>query len=314
MHMCVFFCTFAAELTFTHMKRIFTLALMALTLGMGMFADTYRDKLNEYLAAGNVVDKEQYAQMLQPIAQQAFPDDPQQAATFLAEYASSQMLSDVADLFLPAFRKHVSEEELQELINLYADPRLSAIQAKSMTLVNTLTESESFKTFTNSYQQAMMQIIQGQKPQDMVLPANIDQEYAKTFMEYYTASGTDEVLMVSFTSMSGMIKDALQKQGISNADQIVSELISYTQRNLPTAVIPCFYGTLSQEDLQTLIPMTKSPAYEHAMNAVTEAVSNPLQLGVNFMSKMADWLDANYPQSSKQFRKTVNAAKAQLGL
>ena len=32
-------------------------------------------------------------------------------------------------------------------------------------------------------QQAMMQIMQGQKPQDMVLPANIDQEYAKTFME-----------------------------------------------------------------------------------------------------------------------------------
>ena len=155
------------------MKKFFL--LIAFCFGaLSMSADSYRDLLTQYMQVGNLVDKGTYSEMLKPLATSAFPNDAQKGMDIVGQYASSQMITDIIDLFEPAFRNHVSESELQQLVTIMQDPRMQEIQAKSVELASNFNQSPDFQAFMQQYQAAMMQIMQGQKPQEIPTPAGVD--------------------------------------------------------------------------------------------------------------------------------------------
>lgn len=312
MHVWHFFCTFAAKLDFMDMKRFISSLFLAVSLCLPGFADSYRETLSMYLQSSNVADKEQYQQMLQSLGNNLFPESPEQGDAILAEYITTQMPEDMTDMFLPAFRKHVSEEELNELVATLSDPRYSEILQRTTTILNNVNQSVEFQEFVNQYQVALMQILQGQSPANIPVPASISKDYQQTFMQYYYASRADDILMSSFRSMTSMLTDALRKQGYEHPEQTMEELIQYTQRNIPIVLLSSFYKVLTIQDLQTLTQLTETPAYRHAMDAAAEVVSDPLQLGLALLTKMSDWMYLHFPQYSDSVQKLIDQLKSSL--
>ena len=292
------------------MKRIYLFVLLAAGLSLSMFADSYRDALSQYLFLGNVLDQEQYQQMLKPIAESAFPDNPKQGAVILSEYATTQMSEDMVDIYLPAFRKYVSEQDLKDLNELMASPRYSEIQKRSAQVLNGLGESAEYQQFIAKYQEAMVAIMQGEKPQEIAVSSSISNSYQKAFKSYYDASHTSEVVMGSFRSLSGMLEKTLRKQGVANPSQIVAQINQYTERNMPNVLVACFYKVLTEQDLQDLTKVAATPQYGRVMQAVGEVAGNPMQLGISLLTKMAEWTEVHYPQYSSQFQQTINAIKS----
>lgn len=295
------------------MKKFFL--LIAFCFGaLSMSADSYRDLLTQYMQVGNLVDKGTYSEMLKPLATSAFPNDAQKGMDIVGQYASSQMITDIIDLFEPAFRNHVSESELQQLVTIMQDPRMQEIQAKSVELASNFNQSPDYQAFMQQYQAAMMQIMQGQKPQEIPTPAGVDKEYEELFNTYYTNSRAGEVAMGAFRSMSGMITNALKQQGVANADEIVKNLIQYTERNMSKVLMSHFSKSFTIEDLQTLNRLTSLPAYTHAMDAVVEVSSNPMKLGFDMMDKMADWMNSDYPNEAEALKRSIKEAQRSLGM
>lgn len=294
------------------MKRILSTLLLAAVMCLPTFADSYREALSKYLQTGGMVDAQQYKQLLQPIAESVFPDNIEQGNAILAEYASTQMTEDVTDMFLPAFRNHVSELELNELVATLSDPRFAEIQQRAMAILNDANQSAEFQEFVNQYQMALMLIIQGEKPTDIPVSASIPQNYQKAFMQYYHASKADDIMMSSFRSMTAMLTEALRKEGFEHPEQTVEELIQYTQRNLPNVLVSSFYNVLSIKDLQTLTQVAGTPSYQHAMDAVTEVATDPMQLGIALLTKMADWMYLHFPQYAVPFQQTLDLINTNL--
>ena len=294
------------------MKRILSTLLLAAVMCLPTFADSYREALSKYLQTGGMVDAKQYKQMLQPIAENIFPDNIEQGNAILAEYASTQMTEDVTDMFLPAFRNHVSELELNELVATLSDPRFAEIQQRAMAILNDANQSAEFQEFVNQYQMALMLIIQGEKPTDIPVDASIPQNYRQTFMQYYHASKADDIMMSSFRSMTAMLTEALRKEGFEHPEQTVEELIQYTQRNLPNVLISSYYNVLSIKDLQTLTQVAGTPSYQHAMDAVTEVATDPMQLGIALLTKMTDWMYLHFPQYAVPFQQTLDLINTNL--
>ena len=290
------------------MKRIvFSLCLAVLTLSTSC-ADTYHDALLTYMQKGNAVDKQQYEQMLQPMVAQLFPNDVEGASAAFSEYASSQMINDLTALYEPAFRKHVSEQELHELIATFSDPQFAEIQQKTTNLVQNFNQSEEYQQFAAQLEMAIGDIMAGKKAANMPVPASISMDYIDTFNRYYQVSGTEEIIAQTFASMTTMLEQMLQSS-TSNAKQITGDIMSYIQANMKTVLVSIFVKTITQQDLQLLISNTDSDAYRHSIDAVKEVVVNPMQLAVQLIDKMADWMSAHHPQYAAPLKETAKAMK-----
>jgi len=290
------------------MKRIlFSLCVAVLTLSTCR-ADSYHETLLAYMQKGNAVDKQQYEQMLQPMITSLFPDDAEGATAAFTEYASTQMMEDIAGLYEPAFRKHVSEAELQQLIAIYSDPKFADIQQKSTALVQNFSQSEEYRQFAAVLEQAVGKIMEGKQAENIPVPASIPGEYIDIFNRYYQVSGTEEIIAQAFASMTTMLEQMLQST-TPNAKQITGNLMSYIQANMKTVLMSIFVKTITQQDLQLLIDNTDSEAYRHSINAVIEVAGNPMQLGIDLMDKMADWMSAHHPKYAPSLKQMVKSMK-----
>ena len=294
------------------MKRFILGAILATLLSLPIMADSYRDALSKYMQTGNVIDKTQYEQLLLPLAGQVFQENADQGAAILAEYFSDQMLEDLTDMFLPAFRNHMSEAELKRLGTLLSDPRFATIQQRASSVLNTLTQSPEFQTFTNDYQLALMQIIQGQTPQDMPLPASITKEYRNAFMQYYRSSKAEDIIMGSFRSMTEMLTQALRQSGTPNPEHVMEQMMEYTRRNIPSVMLSCSHNVLTLEDLQALNTIAATTEYQHAMDAVAEIAVDPIQMTLALLTRMSDWLYLHFPQYAAPFQESLNLMKMNL--
>jgi hypothetical protein len=272
---------------------------------MPMMADNYRDALKSYLQKGNVIDESQYKQMFMPLAQSLYPNEADKVAGIFGEYLSTKLVDDLVDIYMPSFTKHVTEAELAELTEIFSNPRYADITKRSSSVVTNMQQSPEYQKFMGEYQQAMMDIMQGKTPKNIAVPANISEEYIKEFNQYYKGANIDGVVSASFKSMSGMLVNMLKQQGISNAEEIVDKLIVYTDKNMPSVMVAIFHNTLTLQDIQDLSSLTKNTAYQHALQAVAEISSNPMQLGATVISKMADWMQVTHPQYAEPLKKTA---------
>ena len=291
------------------MKRIlFSLCVAAIGLS-SVSADTYNDALLSYMKYGNAVDQQQYEKMLQPIVLQLFPNDVEGATAAFSDYASTRMMADLVELYEPAFRKHVSEEELQQLIATYSDPRFSEIQKRSASLVQNFSQSGEYQQFADLLAGAIGDIMLGKQPQNMPVPDSISPDYLALFNRYYVASGTNKIIEQTFSAMTGMMENAMKKNNVQNAQTIIQNIVAYIQLNMPTVLAALFSKALSADDLQMLINSTDSEAYKHSIDAVAEVVSNPMQLGIDLIDKMSDWMSVHHPTYAAPLQETVKAMK-----
>jgi hypothetical protein len=288
------------------MKRLFSLLAIAAMMCLPMQADSYRDLMSKYLSINDLSNNAQFEQVIDNVATTAFPND-QQAAECFSAYLSRQLTADMVEIYEPFFRRHVTEAELKELVDLYNDPKFADIQARAMGIVKNLDKSQEYMTFVGQYSEAIEKIMKDEKPREIQIADEVSREYADAFYAYYRGSGIDEVLMSAFQGIFQNLETQLSSV-IANPQAVVKELNAYTSRNMPKILMAIYNKTLTLEDLRLLTSATDLPAYKHTMTAVAESASDPLALGLEVFRGMARWAEQQCPEYAaplKEMIKTV---------
>jgi hypothetical protein len=288
------------------MKRLFSLLAIAAMMCLPMQADSYRDLMSKYLSINDLNNNAQFEQVIDNVAATAFPND-QQAAECFSAYLSRQLTADMVEIYEPFFRRHVTEAELKELVDLYNDPKFADIQARAMGIVKNLDKSQEYMTFVGQYSEAIEKIMKDEKPREIQIADEVSREYADAFYAYYRGSGIDEVLMSAFQGIFQNLETQLSSV-IANPQAVVKELNAYTSRNMPKILMAIYNKTLTLEDLRLLTSATDLPAYKHTMTAVAESASDPLALGLEVFRGMARWAEQQCPEYAaplKEMIKTV---------
>ena len=286
------------------MKRLISSVVLAVMLCLPMLADSYHDALVQYMNGSGVVDMSQYTQMLQPMTAQMFPDDPQAAQAF-TEYMTTQIMTDITEIYEPAFRRHVSLQELQELAALYADPKYAGLQQRSMQIVSNMQQTSEYQLFVSQFSEAIQNIMQDKPARNVQIADEVSKEYADAFYQFYRQSGIDEILMRAYRSIFDNLGEQLRQSGISNPQTKVDEIIRYTTQNMPKVLLALFQNALTIDDLHLLTELTGKPAYKHSMEAVAEMASDPMALGIALIRKMAEWMEVHYPKYAAPLNQTL---------
>ena len=285
------------------MKRILTLVCVA-ALATFLWADAYRDALMKYLQFNSNEQKE----MLNAVASHIASDSASRSAKALTEYMSTQMVVDLADFYEPSFRKYVSIEDLQQLEQMYSDPRFADITKRSAAVIANMAQSTEYMAFIRQFQSSLMAMATGQGlPQDLPIPDTISEQYVQAFQQYYQQARVEEATMASFRNMTPMLTSSLRSAGVKNAEEMVSNLIAYAQRNVPTVIMLLMSKTMTLDDMQLLNSVTSTPAYQHVMDATIEVAGNPIAMAKTLVGKMVSWMDTNYPDAAGQFRQVQQA-------
>lgn len=290
------------------MKRLFSLLALAAMMCLPMQADSYRDLMSKYLSINDLSNNAQFEQVIDNVATTAFPND-QQAAECFSAYLSRQLTADMVEIYEPFFRRHVTEAELKELVNLYNDPKFADIQARAMGIVKNLDKSQEYMTFVGQYSEAIEKIMKDEKPREIQIADEVSREYADAFYAYYRGSGIDEVLMSAFQGIFQNLETQLSSV-IANPQAVVKELNAYTSRNMPKILMAIYNKTLTLEDLRLLTSATDLPAYKHTMTAVAESASDPLALGLAVYRGIARWADRNCPEYAAPLKEMIKMVES----
>ena len=290
------------------MKRLFSLLALAAMMCLPMQADSYRDLMSKYLSINDLSNNAQFEQIIDNVAATAFPND-QQAAECFSAYLSRQLTADMVEIYEPFFRRHVTEAELKELVDLYNDPKFADIQARAMGIVKNLDKSQEYMTFVGQYSEAIEKIMKDEKPREIQIADEVSREYADAFYAYYRGSGIDEVLMSAFQGIFQNLETQLSSV-IANPQAVVKELNAYTSRNMPKILMAIYNKTLTLEDLRLLTSATDLPAYKHTMTAVAEAASDPLALGLEVYRGIARWADRNCPEYAAPLKEMIKMVES----
>lgn len=290
------------------MKRLFSLLALAAMMCLPMQADSYRDLMSKYLSINDLNNNAQFEQVIDNVAATAFPND-QQAAECFSAYLSRQLTADMVEIYEPFFRRHVTEAELKELVDLYNDPKFADIQARAMGIVKNLDKSQEYMTFVGQYSEAIEKIMKDEKPREIQIADEVSREYADAFYAYYRGSGIDEVLMSAFQGIFQNLETQLSSV-IANPQAVVKELNAYTSRNMPKILMAIYNKTLTLEDLRLLTSATDLPAYKHTMTAVAEAASDPLALGLAVYRGIARWADRNCPEYAAPLKEMIKMVES----
>lgn len=290
------------------MKRLFSLLALAAMMCLPMQADSYRDLMSKYLSINDLSNNAQFEQVIDNVAATAFPND-QQAAECFSAYLSRQLTADMVEIYEPFFRRHVTETELKELVNLYNDPKFADIQTRAMGIVKNLDKSQEYMTFVGQYSEAIEKIMKDEKPREIQIADEVSREYADAFYAYYRGSGIDEVLMSAFQGIFQNLETQLSSV-IANPQAVVKELNAYTSRNMPKILMAIYNKTLTLEDLRLLTSATDLPAYKYTMTAVAEAASDPLALGLAVYRGIARWADRNCPEYAAPLKEMIKMVES----
>ena len=120
----------------------------------------------------------------------------------------------------------------------------------------------------------------------------------------------DEILAGNFETVFTSLEDMMLKNGITNPQDKKNELNQYVKRNLPKMMMVLFSSQLTLDDLKLCLNIASKPSYQHAMDAVVEMTSDPLQLGIDIMSKMAVWMNKYYPKYAAPLQSSVEILKS----
>ena len=289
------------------MKKLLSiLALCALCVCAN--ADAYRDALVRYLQVDNTMDREQYEKKIKPIFTRLYPGSEDKTYAIMEEYMTSQMMNDMVDIFEPAFRKHVSEADLNDLIAIYSDPRYKEINRRSSNISENLATSEEYINFAKRFQTAAIAISNGQEvPEDNYQPADVPGDYAQAFMQYYKDSKLDETMMAMFRSIGNMLAESMRKEGKPDADKKIEAIMNYAADNLPLIMMSVYHkAAITKDDLQYMTAVSTKPSSIRSIEALQEILVNPVQFAADMLKKLTNWMDAHHPDYAGQLHKTVD--------
>ena len=274
------------------MKRSIIILFTAMMPLLSLFADSYHDTFVVYMNSTDAINPESFAPAFAMQAFLRFPDQPQKTDSVVNEYIESQLTSDAIDFFEPFYRKHVSEQELTELITMASDSRHVQLTQKSKEIMRTWNQSALYLGFKNQMKKAVEDIKNNRTPADLPMPENVSSEYVEAFNRFFEASDIMDAKMK--ISALQMLTTQLTMSGVENTLGIVESLTGFYQRNFRTVLLSLYSQSFTLDDLTFMTQEVQSNAYQHSYEAMKEAAGS-WGLGVGLSKYFLKWLYANYP-------------------
>lgn len=286
------------------MKRFFSVLLFVSISTSLVWADAYREALVTYVY-GTQDNIEQVQQSLGIAMQKVFPDNPDKAAQILAEYFSTQGAEDLADIYEPSFRKYVTQDDLNEIIKVYSDPRYVELSQRSTQMMAQLSQSPEFAQFAQQLSAAMQSIVTGVKPEELPVSASVTANYKQLFHRFYEEAQIGETMTETYKSVVEMIESTLANNGVKNAKEIGASVLSYISTNAETLFLNMYSKVFTTDDLNLLIEAAAMPAQKKVTKATQEVVADPFKFASDIITKMSSWLQAHYPAYAEPFKKSL---------
>ena len=276
------------------MKRSIILLFTALMPLFSLFADSYHDTFVAFMNSNDAINTKSLATVFAMQAERRFPGQPQKTDSVANKYIESQLKVDVIDFFEPFYRKHVSEQELTELIASHNDPRHIQLSQKSREIMRTWNQSALYLGFKNKLNETVDDIMNNKTPTDLPMPENVSAEYVEAFNRFYDASGTGDMVAQMQTSALQMLTIQLYVGGAGNVVEKVESLGDYYQRNIRTVLLCLYSQSITSDDLAFMAQEVQTDAFQHSFEAVKEA-ADPWGIGIGLSKYFLIWLNANYP-------------------
>lgn len=286
------------------MKRIVLMMAVVLMALTPIRADWYRDQLKDLLTYSGQVSTEVVKSQWGPAIARLMPaEDAEKFTAALMEYTETQLAEDFTDIYLPVYKKYVTEADLKQLMKMYEDERYVAVYNHAAGLLNGLQESPYFKGFQASLEKQLTAIINGEPAKDVSVPSSIPASYKEAFERYYKVSGTDELVDKIFAAMMDIASQELKSQNYPDADKLINDISSYMSRNMQNVCLIVFYRGITENDLTYLVTVSDTEAVRHSQEANKELLVNPMQLARDIMTKMMTWTATHHPEFKEQIQK-----------
>lgn len=190
-------------------------------------------------------------------------------------YQKEQMLEDFLVLVMPSFKKHVSLEELNELIELYSVP------ATQTAVKNTSEASQRMTVF-------FLTMFSSEKREIKVV--NCPESYTKACREYCDAMGLEKRLAQQF--------DAVGKnmQFSSAQDRMAwNTIVETLSENVFNIWLNSSYGFVTGEDFQTLTRIERLPATQHVLDGYDDFIGSDMNVfSMKFAGCFMHWLNQEF--------------------
>ena len=276
------------------MKRSIIILFTAMMPLLSLFADSYHDNFAVFMDSTDAINAKAFAPMFAMQAERRFPDQPQKTDSVVNEYIESQLTSDAIDFFEPFYRKHVSEQELTELITMASDPRHTQLTPKSKEIMRTWNQSALYLGFKNQLEKAVNDIKSNKVPTDLQMPENVSPEYVEVFNRFFEASGISDMVAKMQISALQMLTIQLYLSQEEHADELAERLSDFYQRNTRTVLVSLYSQSFSLDDLAFMTQEVQSDAFQHSSEAYKEAAGS-WGVGIRLSKYFLKWLYANYP-------------------
>ena len=260
------------------MKNVLLSLAFILGFSIATPAQTFRDKLNDFLSKPNVggITPQQLSPIFESI--KAGETENRELLELLDRYAEEQLLNDMTDVLAPYYENNMTTADLDKLTEMYS--RTDVQQA--IKHITTLSGSDFRAGMISDLQKPLLSVISGKNVENIPLKKSIDKKYAKLCKKYIDASGIEDILGSSKGLLSSV--PALGNSG---------NLIDYLDDNMTTIITNHFYGRVSKDDLKVMTKVCKTKAYKH-FNKGTEALMQDLMpVAMKMQSKVSDWVKKN---------------------
>lgn len=196
------------------------------------------------------------------------------AESLAVKYIKEQFTEDFAATVSPyIIQQNVTAAEIDELTEM-----LNTTEGKTATAhAEKMQSPEGMADLLAIVQKDVVSILTNGTYQKTEVKASAERR--ALFAAYYKSSGIEKMM----SPLLGAIA-----QG-KLPDDVMAKINVYFQENMPSLMLNASEGVLTDDDLRFYQRMCNKPQYSKMIDGVSNAISNPQELGMSIITKYSTW-------------------------
>lgn len=197
------------------------------------------------------------------------------AESLAEKYMKERFAEDFAATISPyIIQQNVTAAEIDEITEMFNTPegKMATAHAQKMT------SQEGMADVMAIAQRDLISILTKDTYQKTEVKASAERR--ALFAAYYKSSGIEKMISPLLNAIS---------QG-KVPDSIMAKFNAYFQENMLNLVLNASEGILTDDDLRFYEKMCNKPQYTKMIDGVTNAISNPQEMGISIITKYNIWV------------------------
>lgn len=196
------------------------------------------------------------------------------AESLAEKYMKERFAEDFAATISPyIIQQNVTAAEIDEITEMFNTPEGNMATAHAQKM----TSQEGMADIMAIAQRDLISILTKGTYQKTEVKASAERR--ALFAAYYKSSGVDKMI--------SPLLDAISQGKVSD---VVAKIKAYFQENMPNLVLNASEGILTDDDLRFYEKMCNKPQYTKMIDGVTNAISNPQEMGISIITKYNIWV------------------------